>query len=164
MRTSRACGDHAPARRARRNYRRGDTGSISVFVVFFAITALVLASMLVDLGNAINAQERAGDIAEQAARAAADDIDPASLRAGTVVIDTTTACQDAADIIARYDALSGVQAQIAQPNGCQPEPDQVTVTVEVTTTPVISTFFGSFTMHATESACPEVGVTEAVNC
>ena len=69
----------------------GDRGSVTLFVIFFTITVLVLASLLVDLGNAVNAQERAADLAEQAARAAANTIDLASLRGGTVSIDTATA-------------------------------------------------------------------------
>ena len=48
---------------------RGERGSVTLFVLLFSITALVLASLLVDLGSAINAQERAADLAEQAARA-----------------------------------------------------------------------------------------------
>ena len=51
-----------------------DRGSISVLVVFFTLIALALASLLVDVGNALNARERAADIAEQAARAGANDI------------------------------------------------------------------------------------------
>lgn len=145
--------------------RRGaaDRGSVTVFVVFFSITALVLASLLVDLGNAVNAQERAADVAEQAARAAANTIDLGSLRSGNVVIDQATACQNAAALIATYDQGSKVQASMTQ--GCTyPSPRQVTVYVSVTTTPVISTFFGSFTMRAHESACVEYGTNQGVGC
>ena len=46
--------------------RGTDRGSLTLFVLFFAITALVLASLLVDVGSAVNAQERAADLAEQA--------------------------------------------------------------------------------------------------
>ena len=84
-----------------------DRGSLTIFVVIFAMTALVLASLLVDLGNAVNAQERAADLAEQAARAAADTIDTAALRQGHVQIDTAQACNNAANVIAHYDQISG---------------------------------------------------------
>src|SRR6266496_373931 len=45
-----------------------------------------------------------------------------------------------------------------------PSPRQVTVYVSVTTTPLISTFFGSFTMKAHETACAEFGITRGVGC
>jgi hypothetical protein len=155
------------ARRLRREPGSADRGSVTLFVVIFTITALILASMLVDLGSAVNAQERAADVAEQAARAAADTIDTASLRSGNVVIDTATACQNAAAVIARYDQLSGIQAAMQPGAGCVYSgagPRQVTVYVQVVTTPVISTFFGSFTMKAHETACAEFGITEGVAC
>lgn len=146
--------------------RRRDGGSVSVFVVFFTITVLALASLLVDLGNAVNAQERAADLAEQAARAAADSISLTALRGGTVAIDTGTACASADQLIHTYASTSGIDAAMA-PQGCTyqgPGPRQVTVYVSVTTTPIISTFFGSFTMTAHESACAEFGITQGVAC
>jgi type II secretory pathway pseudopilin PulG len=144
---------------------RADRGSLTIFVVFFAITALVLASLLVDLGNAVNAQERAADLAEQAARAAANTIDTAALRKGQVQIDTVQACNNAEKIILAYDQSSGVHATMTQPCTFQgPGPRRVTVFVSVTTTPVITTAFGSFTMKAHESACAEFGITQGVGC
>jgi type II secretory pathway pseudopilin PulG len=143
--------------------QRGERGSISLFVVFFAMAALALASLLVDVGNAINAQERAADLAEQAARAAANAIDVASLRTGTVTIDPATACTNAQALIQTYATTSGIQAAMTQP--CTyPTPRQVTVYVSVTTTPLISTFFGSFTMRAHETACAEFGINQGVGC
>ena len=140
-----------------------ERGSVTVFVVFFALVALALASLLVDVGNAVNAQERAADLAEQAARAAANAIDVADLRSGTVAIDQTRACADALNLIQAYAAASRVDAAMTAP--CTyPSPRQVTVYVSVTTTPLISTFFGSFTMKAHETACAEFGITQGVGC
>lgn len=143
--------------------QRGERGSISLFVVFFAMAALALASLLVDVGNAINAQERAADLAEQAARAAANAIDVASLRTGTVTIDQATACASAQALIQTYATTSGIQAAMTQPCA-YPTPRQVTVYVSITTTPLISTFFGSFTMRAHETACAEFGINQGVGC
>jgi type II secretory pathway pseudopilin PulG len=124
-----------------------ERGSITVFVVFFTLVALALASLLVDVGNAVNAQERAADLAEQAARAAANAIDVADLRSGTVTIDQTRACADASNLIRAYAAAGRVDAAMTGP--CTyPSPRQVTVSVSVTTTPLISTFFGRFSMKA----------------
>lgn len=140
-----------------------DRGSVTVFVVFFTLVALALASLLVDVGNAVNAQERAADLAEQAARAAANAIDVADLRSGTVTIDQTRACADASNLIQAYAAASRVDAAMTGP--CTyPSPRQVTVSVSITTTPLISTFFGSFTMKAHETACAEFGITQGVGC
>jgi putative Flp pilus-assembly TadE/G-like protein len=138
-------------------------GSVTAFVVFFTLVALALASLLMDVGNAVNAQERAADLAEQAARAAANAIDVADLRTGTVAIDQTRACADALGLIQAYAAASRVDAAMTGP--CTyPSPRQVTVYVSVTTTPLISTFFGGFTMKAHETACAEFGITQGVGC
>ena len=61
-----------------------DRGSVSLWVVIFAFTTLALLVLVVDGGQAMNAKSRAADIAEQAARAAADDVNVGDLRAGTV--------------------------------------------------------------------------------
>ena len=166
-RGGRAAGPGA-GRRARRRAGHGarhadDQGSVTVFVIFFAMVALALASLLVDVGNAVNAQERAADLAEQAARAAANAINVTDLRSGTVTIDQATACTDANNLIQAYAQASQVHAAMTQP--CTyPNPRQVTVYVSVTTTPLITTFFGSFTMRAHETACAEFGITQGVGC
>ena len=57
---------------------------MAVFTVVFAVAVIFLLALIVDGGNAMNARERAADIAGQAARAAADDISPATLRSATL--------------------------------------------------------------------------------
>lgn len=140
-----------------------DRGSITIFVVVFVMIALALASLLVDLGNAVNAQERAADVAEQAARAAADTIDMAALRNGNVAIDRAQGCINAKNLIQHYAQVSGVDATMTQPCTFQGQ-RRVTVFVSVTTTPLISTAFGSFTMKAHESACAEFGIDQGSGC
>ena len=66
--------------------RTGDRGSVSLWVVIFAFVTLALLILIVDGGQVIVAKSRAADIAQQAARAAADDINPAALRNGDVTI------------------------------------------------------------------------------
>lgn len=140
-----------------------ERGSVAVFVVFFALVALALASLLVDVGSAVNAQQRAADLAEQAARAAANAISVTGLRSGTVVIDQTRACADALSLIRAYVRTSRIDAAMTGP--CTyPSPRRVTVSVSVTTSPLISAFFGSFTMRAHETACAEFGITRGVAC
>ncbi len=154
-------GPRCPADRAARC--PADRGSLTIFVIFFAITVLVLASLLVDVGSAVNAQERAADLAEQAARAGANAIDPGSLRSGNVVIDQGTACGSAEQVIQRYATISGIDAVMTK-DCTYPGPRQVTVYVSVTTKPIITTFFGSFTMNAHETACAEFGINQGVAC
>ena len=48
-----------------------ERGSVAVFTVVFAVAVVFLTALIVDGGIAMNARERAADIAEQAARAAA---------------------------------------------------------------------------------------------
>ena len=60
---------------------RGERGSVSVFTAVFAIAVIFLLALILDGGSALNAKERAMDIAGQAARAAADTIDLQTLRA-----------------------------------------------------------------------------------
>ncbi|MFC7104684.1 Tad domain-containing protein [Nonomuraea rubra] len=60
--------------------RAGERGSMSVFTVLFSVVVFLLAGLLVDGGSAINARLRAADVAEQAARAGADELDVDHLR------------------------------------------------------------------------------------
>jgi hypothetical protein len=141
----------------------GERGSVTLFILLFSVTVLVLASLLVDLGSAVNAQERAADLAEQAARAGANAIDPAELRGGRVVLDEGPACQAAQQVIAQYAAVSGIDAAMAQ--ACTfPGARQVTVYVSVTTRPLIALGLGSFTMKAHETACAEPGIDQGEAC
>src|ERR1035438_2168007 len=77
-------------------------GSIAVFTVIFAIAVIFLTALILDGGIAMNAKERAADIAEQAARAAAGNIDVKALRAtGTAAIGAG-ACPLAGSLVASY--------------------------------------------------------------
>ena len=59
-----------------------DRGLISLYVVAMTVGLLAMAGLVVDGGNAINARQRAADLAQQAARAGADALSPVSLRTG----------------------------------------------------------------------------------
>ncbi len=67
--------------------RSADRGSVSLWLVIFTFVTLALLILVVDGGQVIEAKSRAADIAEQAARAAADDINSAALRSGQVSIE-----------------------------------------------------------------------------
>jgi len=101
---------------------------MSVFTVLFSVAVFLLAGLLVDGGAAINARLRAADIAEQAARAGADQIDVDHLRAtGQVRLLAE------AEVCARADEVLAAQAGAdVTPGSCAVDGEaQVTVVVGV---------------------------------
>lgn len=62
-----------------------ERGSLTLFAVVFALGLLLMTGLVVDGGARLTAQARADHQAEQAARVAAQAIDPASLRNGQPV-------------------------------------------------------------------------------
>jgi Flp pilus assembly protein TadG len=150
-------------RPARRQHRDHDRGSVSLFLVIFTFAAFTLLALLVDGGTALNAKMRAADIAEQAARAAANQVDVAGLRSPdpTVAIGPG-ACEAAAVIVGQYQVTSHTSASMRDcdaPTGAT----VAKVYVSVTTSPVIP-LFGSFTMSAEATASPVCGITQGGQC
>ena len=144
----------------------GDRGSVSVFTAFFTFAVLLLVALLVDGGSALNAKQRAADIAEQAARAAATDLNTAALRSGgAVTIDWAddlnnggpcAVAQRAIDAYAK-DFNSVTSARMA---ACAQgaDPRTATVTVQVSARPLISApGFTTVTMTSTQSATAACG-------
>jgi hypothetical protein len=169
----------APARAPHPGRGRGDRGSVALWVVIFTFAVMVLATFVVDGGQLMNARERAADMAGQAARATVNDIDITALRGGRVAI-SPGACAaggPAATLVASYARGTGLNAFVPagyhnQP-GCRtgtvttPAGPQhfATVTVEVTTRPVIPIgIFGSYQVPATATAFLECGITQGVAC
>jgi Flp pilus assembly protein TadG len=145
---------------------RDDRGSVSLWVVIFAFVTLALLILIVDGGQVIVAKSRAADIAEQAARAAADDINPAALRNGQVTI-APGACDTpgpASDLVATYMKGVGVTASMqgcSIGTGLAGAPD-VTVRVQVSMTPVIPVNpFGTINVSASETAFLACGTADA---
>ena len=151
---------------------RADRGSATLYIVIFTIAAFMLVGLLVDGGTAIGAKERAADIAGQAARAVANHVLVSSLRSGGQPQIDPTACPGAAaSLVQAYQASSHMRAglvgnkcRIAHAPGGPPGAEEVTVAVEVTTTPVIPGFFPSFTETARATAEPECGITRGAPC
>lgn len=135
--------------------RHRDGGSVSMFTVIFAFFVIVLAGLLVDGGLAIHARQRAADIAEQAARAAADDIDVAHLRAtGDARINRTTACGRAFRLMRAYPEVAARECVV-------PTADSATVrvTIEVKLQLLgIVPGFGTFRMDSEATAEPQPGI------
>lgn len=144
-----------------------DRGSVSLWLVIFAFVTLALLILVVDGGQVIVAKSRAADIAEQAARAAADDINPAALRNGQVSI-AAGACGTpgpATMLISTYGKGVGVTASML---GCQRSTDaagnpDVTVRVQVAIHPAIPAplFPSVITVQAAETAFLACGTADA---
>lgn len=142
---------------------RDDRGTLSLFVVLFTPVVVLLAGLLVDGGIAINARQRAADVAQQAARAGANDLNVTALRSGLVRLDPT-ACNVATEFVSRYAGVGAV------PGGC------TFVTVNgrpgirvYATVTVHSQFLGivgirTFTQTAYGEAAPVCGITRGGQC
>jgi len=125
--------------------RSGDRGSTMVLSIFLILVVLLLATALIEAGNAMAARGHGLDIAQQAARAGADKIDLATLRGtGQVRIDPAAA----------EDAASAYLAQLGETGTVTATPASVVVTVTVNR-PSIS--FGSISVQVTASAAPLTG-------
>src|SRR5438094_10612485 len=78
-----------------------ERGTVTAFVVGFTLALLVVAGLVVDGGGLLASRRVVINEAEAAARAGAQAVDPASLRAdGPVVVDTAAAQQRARDYLA----------------------------------------------------------------
>lgn len=159
-----AIGRPSPTSPMRHTSRSGDQGSVAVFTVVFAVAVIFLLALIVDGGNAMNARERAADIAGQAARAAADDISPATLRSATLSgnalpIDWGSACGYAQQVVQKYGAgLAGTTVTMSACPGQKSSATQAAITVQVTTRPLIGGgILGTFTETATGTATTECG-------
>ena len=166
----------ARLRRDRRGLRRDgpglrrDRGSVSLWVVMFAFITMVLLTLVVDGGQVMIAKSRAADIAEQAARAAADDIATGALRNGQVAVagGACNAAGPAAGLISTYAKGVDVTALIrscAIGTGPEGTPD-VTVGVQVSIKPAIPAgAFSAISVTATETAYLACGTaTNVVAC
>lgn len=86
-----------------------DRGSVSAFVAVIAIALVAVAGLVYDGGQILNAQARARDLAANAARAGAQEIDLDVLRAQQrVVLDPDRATSAANDYLAQHGATGSV--------------------------------------------------------
>lgn len=132
---------------------------MAVFTAFFALAVLLLIALLVDGGSALNARERAADIAEQGARAAVTDLSTAQLRASQVAIDWGTACGYAGQAVRDYASDFNDVSAVTMTSCGPPAGGSVRtamVTVQVTTNPVIPGF-PALTLTATQTATAACG-------
>jgi Flp pilus assembly protein TadG len=149
--------------------RRGDRGSVAVFTCVFALAVVFLTALIMDGGIAMNARERAADIAGQAARAAAGDIDVGALRNTGHAVIGPGACALAGQLVDHYAAIDS--GGVDRVNGatmldCNAPPggDTATVQVSIVTTSLVGGIIGGFTESASQTATAQCGITQGGNC
>jgi Flp pilus assembly protein TadG len=141
---------------------RGERGSFTFAVVFWALIAMMLAGLVVDGGLSITERQRAGDVAEQAARAGANDLDQNALRAGRYVLAGNACTQAKAVIVA--SGLDASALTVCDTTGTlrlatgQVVPT-VTVRIQVKYAPIFIglVYTGDLTANAAATAHPQPG-------
>ncbi|MEV3998965.1 TadE/TadG family type IV pilus assembly protein [Streptomyces halstedii] len=128
-----------------RSTRRDDRGSMSLFFALATIGILMVMGLLVDGGGALNAANRSTSLAQEAARTAGQQLDPAQAVEGTAItIDPGAAIGAAQD----YLAAAGVQGNAQITDGGQ----TLTVTVTDTYRTYFAQFIGKGTITVTGTA------------
>lgn len=104
--------------------RHNERGSISIWAVTATIVMVTLVGLAVDLGGQVHAQQRAHDVAAQAARAGGQQVQAAPAVEGRYVALDTVAARRAAE---QFLASAGVEGTVTITGG-------TTLTVRVTDT------------------------------
>ncbi|MFF8285845.1 TadE/TadG family type IV pilus assembly protein [Streptomyces albus] len=131
-----------------------ERGSGAAAVIMFALLFMVLAAFVVDGGLSISQRERAADIAEQAARYAAQDIDEEALRASEGR-NAPINYEHCPERVAEFASRSGLTAADVNASGCvSASAQQVEVRIRLTYRPVLTGLFYSapLTVHGTATA------------
>lgn len=142
----------APVRRGWHDRGQDDAGSITVLVVFLALSLVLVAGLVFDAGGALTDRQRANDIAAQAARYGADQVQPAP--AGQTPLIDPSSAQAAAQRFLAQEGVSGtVQASTTQVS--------VTVTIEHHTALLSAAGIVTLTVEGTSTATPLRGLKTA---
>ncbi|WP_431985281.1 pilus assembly protein TadG-related protein [Streptomyces qinglanensis] len=131
-----------------------DRGSGAAAVIMFALLFMALAAFVVDGGLSISQRERAADIAEQAARYAAQDIDEEALRASQGN-SAPINYENCGARVHEFATRSGLPAADVAASGCvSASAQQVRVRIRLTYRPVLTGLFYSapLTVHGTATA------------
>ncbi|MBB4713349.1 TadE/TadG family type IV pilus assembly protein [Streptomyces luteogriseus] len=144
---------------AARRARLDDRGSGAGAVIIFTLVFLSLSAFVIDGGLSISKRERAADIAEQAARYAAQDIDRDALyenEGGPAPINFEN-CNARVKAFAREMDMTG--ADIGATHCVAADAQQVQVEVQLTYSPVFTGMFysGDVVVHGEAVAQNEVG-------
>jgi Flp pilus assembly protein TadG len=121
---------------------RDDRGSGAAAVLIFALVFMTLAAFVVDGGLSIAKRERAADIAEQAARYAAQDIDVDALRNAAAGAQPQINYQDCTNRVRQFVRSVNLSAADRRNSYCTSATAQrVEVRVQITYQPILSGFY-----------------------
>ena len=110
-----------------RPIRRDERGSITVWLALSSFVMIFLVGLAVDLGGQVHTQQRAHDLAAQAARAGGEEVEGGAAIEGRDLTIDPAAARSAAQ---RYLDAAGVSGSVTVTNG-----DTITVTVNDTYRP-----------------------------
>jgi Flp pilus assembly protein TadG len=125
-----------------RSDEQGEEGSVSLFLVVLLLAVFAVFGLVVDGGARLDGQREATNQAEQAARAAAQAVNPTSLRDGTTTTLDPAAARAAAS---RYLASTGNVTL----TGIRVVGNTVTVSVTTTVQPAVLSIIGIHTLTVT---------------
>ncbi|WP_067431164.1 pilus assembly protein TadG-related protein [Nocardioides jensenii] len=91
-----------------------ERGSISIWVITATLAMMILVGLAVDLGGQVHAQQRARDVAAQAARTGGQQVQAAPAVEGRYVALDTAAARQAAE---EYLAAAGVEGTVTVTGG-----------------------------------------------
>ena len=139
---------------------------MTVFVVLWSLVIVAVAALVIDVGLAVSQRERAADLADQAARAEAQNLSSASLRQSGGAVIQDDGCLGATDYLA--NAATSIHYGTAVLNtgfgngGCEvvgnAPGNSVTVSVSLTYSPfVFDLFSGTVTVTETGTATAATG-------
>lgn len=123
----------------------GDRGSLSPFYAVSALGIIMIMGLLVDGGGALNATNRATGLAQEAARAAGQQLNvPAAVQGTEITVDPDAAVAAAQD----YLAAQNVTGNVTITDGGQ----RLEVTVHDTYTTYFAQFVGRSTISVSGTA------------
>lgn len=126
----------------------GDTGSYSLMAVVLAFIFLLLAGLVYDGGMKLRAGQRADNVAQEAARAGAGQIDRnRAYASGTFVVDPAVAVT-AAESYLRSTGYNGTATAVG--------PHQIKVTVTVHQPSVLLSMIGVGSLDVTRTATADL--------
>ncbi|GAB3769945.1 Flp pilus assembly protein TadG [Nocardioides ginsengisegetis] len=114
--------------------RRDERGSVTVWLALASFVMMALVGLAVDLGGQVHTQQRAHDLAAQAARAGGEQVQAAPAIEGRYVRIDVAAARRAAQA---YLTAAGVEGTVSILGG-----DTITVTVTDDYTPQFLVFLG----------------------
>ncbi len=123
---------------------RSESGSVSLWLVTASLAMTVLVGLAVDLGGQVHAQQRARDLAAQAARNGGQAVEAAPAIEGRYVRLDTAAARSAAQT---YLKAVGVEGTVSVAGD-----DTITVRVTDTYSPIFLIFLGDLTVTGEASA------------